>query len=126
MEGADGERTEEELVAQGRSFPSFFFFNSLTPREGARANQWKVNWTGKKKKTEAEWQSQQTVLFFFLYLFFFFYPCLWTSAASGMITGPSFPQEESKEETNSKTGILEILWCEHMMEVKQVLVYFSG
>lgn len=25
MEGADGERTEEELVAQGRSFPSFFF-----------------------------------------------------------------------------------------------------
>lgn len=73
MEGADGERTEEELVAQGRSFPSFFFFfNSLTPREGARANQWKVNCTGKKKKTEAEWQSQQTVLFFFLYLFFFF------------------------------------------------------
>lgn len=60
-----------------------------------------------RKETEAEWQSQQTVLFFSS--IFFFYPCLWTSAASGMIFGPSFPQEESKKETNSKTGILEIL-----------------
>lgn len=33
MEGADGERTEEELVAQGRSFPSFFFFLILSHLE---------------------------------------------------------------------------------------------
>lgn len=52
MEGADGERTEEELVAQGRSFPSFFFLISLTPRGGkSKPMEGELDWKKKKNRS---------------------------------------------------------------------------